>query len=179
MKRYINGLLIAVLGVSLLATGSVNAESCPGATISNTGAGSVNEIECVDSSQVQVTCSNDIYVVTNSDQVGSSGDVGSIGGTTTGNVISGNATNESGATVAIGSSCAQPVVTAPVIPKTPTPPTPPTGLGAAAAKPKVATLPNTASNPIVEIAIISTLALVATLVISRLYVLAYRYSALK
>lgn len=176
MKRYTRALLVTVLSIGLMGSVSVGAEGpCAGATITNTGADSVNTIECVDASSVKVSCSNGIYVVSSSDQTAESGMADGP------SAITGNATNDNNAVVTIGASCA----TQTTVPVTPTPPaevaktTPGTGLGAAAAKPKVAALPNTASNPIVDIALVATASLVAILIGSRLFVLAYKNAALK
>jgi hypothetical protein len=189
MKRYMRG-LVAII-TSLAFMGGVASAQAPStcadgeATITNTGPGSTNEITCVDSTKVHVTCSNNIYVVNNSDQIAGSGDATNGGNTTGGSSITGNAINENGTTVEIGASCAPAaVVTTPPAPTpTPTSPQPVTGFGGrGAGAPEVvavAALPNTSSNPILDVALVSAISLAVALVLSRLGILAYRQSALR
>jgi hypothetical protein len=150
------------------------------ATIINTGPGSVNEVECVDSREIKVTCVNDIYVVNNNSQTGGSGDADNSGNTTGGGSISGDATNENGTTVEIGASCAaQPAA---VTPENPTPSQPVGGMGAGApaeAAQTITTLPNTGSNVILDSVLIGGTSLGALLIASRLGTIAYRRLALK
>lgn len=175
MKRFMRS-IVAVIVILGLSSGAVSAQTpdCDGAlVITNTGPGSVNEITCVQASEVLVSCVNNINVVTNSDQVAGSGDAT---GTTT---ITGNATNENGVVVEINANCGEPAAatTTPVAPPATPPTTPTTGTGAAT--PNVAVLPNTASNPIVHIATIGFVVIASLLALSRVAVVAYRTSHLK
>jgi hypothetical protein len=176
---------VAVI-TSLAFMGSVaNADdSCTGAIV-NSGPGSENSITCVDSTKVHVTCSNNIYVVNNSEQIAESGDATNGGNTTGGGSISGNATNENGATVEIGASCAgQPAA---VTPENPTPSQPVGGMGAGGmgagapteATQAITTLPNTGSNVILDSVLIGGTSLGALLIASRLGAVAYRRLALR
>ena len=176
MNLYMRGLTAITVSLGIMFGGAVDAGAvCAGATITNTGPGSQNEITCVDSSTVSVACINNINVVTNNDQTGTSGDASGS------NVITGNATNENGAVVTIGASCeAQPVIPAAT---TPTPVVPPTEksspAGTTAPKQQIAVLPNTASTSFVKNALIATLALSALFVASRIAITVYRRIALR
>ena len=180
MKRYMRGLVAIITSLAFMGGVASAQTGCEGATITNTGPGSTNEIICVDSTKVHVTCSNNIYVVNNSEQVAGSGDANNSGNTTGGSSITGNATNENGTTVEIGASCAPAAVTTP---PTPTSPQPVTGFGGrGAGAPEavaVAALPNTSSNPILDVALVSAISLAVMLALSRLGIHAYRQSALR
>lgn len=184
MKRYMRGLVAIITSLAFMGGIAGAQAGCEGATITNTGPGSENVVTCVDSSTVHVTCTNDVYVVTDSSQSSGSGNADNSGNTTGGNSITGNATNENGATVQIGASCAPAAVTTTPTPTpTPTSPQPVTGFGGrGAGAPEaqaVAALPNTNSNPILDIALVSAISLAAALILSRLGVLAYRRSILR
>lgn len=184
MKRYMRGLVAIITSLAFMGGVASAQTGCEGATITNTGPGSTNEITCVDSSTVHVVCSNDIYVVTDNSQSSGSGDADNSGNTTGGSSITGNATNENGTTVEIGASCAPAAAVTPPAPTpTPTSPQPVTGFGGrGAGAPEVvavAALPNTSSNPILDVALVSAISLAVALVLSRLGILAYRQSALR
>ena len=154
-------------------------DSCTGAIV-NTGPGSTNEVKCVDSRDIKVTCVNDVYVVNNNSQTGGSGDADNSGNTTGGGSISGNATNENGTTVQIGASCAtQPAA---VTPENPAPGQPVGGMGAGApleAAKTVAALPNTGNNILLDSVVIGGTSLAALLIASRLGAIAYSRLALR
>ena len=70
MKRYMRGFVAVVTSLAFMG-GVANAQqACEGATITNTGPGSTNEVKCVDSRDIKVTCVNDVYVVNNISQTG-------------------------------------------------------------------------------------------------------------
>ena len=190
---------VAVVTSLAFMGGVANAQqACEGATITNTGPGSTNEVKCVDSRDIKVTCVNDVYVVNNNSQTGGSGDADNSGNTTGGGSISGNATNENGTTVQIGASCAtQPAA---VTPENPAPGQPVGGMGAGqpvggmgagqpvggmgagapleAAK-TVAALPNTGNNILLDSVVIGGTSLAALLIASRLGAIAYSRLALR
>lgn len=190
MKRYMRGFVAVVTSLAFMggvANAQTLSETCVDgqATIINTGPGSVNEVKCVDSREIKVTCVNDIYVVNNNSQTGGSGDADNTGNTTGGGSISGDATNENGTTVEIGASCAaQPAV---VTPENPTPSQPVGGMGAggmgagapAEAAQTITALPNTGSNVILDSVLIGGTSLGALLIASRLGAIAYRRLALR
>lgn len=186
MKRYMRG-FVAVIASLVFIGGVASAQETPPvtcedgqATITNTGPDSLNTIECVSSTDVHVTCSNNIYVVNNNSQTGSSGNANNSGNTTGGSSITGSATNENGTTVQIGATCAaQPAA---VTPETPAPSQPVGGLGAGApaeAAKTVAALPNTSSNALLDNALIGGTSLATLFIASRLGMAAYRRLALK
>lgn len=171
--------LIVILGIS---GGNVSAQQAPcnggQITITNTGPDSTNEVTCVTISDLEVTCNNSVYVLTENSQSAISGAAGSNVNTSAGSAISGNATNENGATVQIGANCETPVTPA-VVPETPvTPTTPTTGTGAATPT-AVAVLPNTANSSVTEMAIAGLIALVSVIGLSQLGLSLYRRAALK
>lgn len=193
MKRYVRGFVAMIATVALMGGVAQAQETppCDGAlVISNTGAGSVNKIECVDATEVTVTCKNNIYVVTDSSQAAHSGNATNSGNTTGGSAITGNATNENDTTVQIGAACgAQPAA---VTPEAPTPTTPQqvggmgagAGAGVAAPAPRqaataVTTLPNTNSNPAIDNALVAGTGLTGLLIASQLGIAAYRRFALR
>lgn len=155
--------------------------ACDGAlVITNTGPGSTNVVKCIDSREVTVTCSNNIYVVNDNSQTSGSGNADNSGNTTGGSSVTGNATNENGTTVQIGAACAaQPTA---VTPEAPTPSQPVGGMGAGAPVAPVTTiaaLPNTGSNTLLDSALIGGASLATLLVAARLGATAYRRLALK
>ena len=189
MKRYMRGFVAVVTSLAFMG-GVANAQqACEGATITNTGPGSTNEVKCVDSRDIKVTCVNDVYVVNNNSQTGGSGDADNSGNTTGGGSISGNATNENGTTVQIGASCAtQPAA---VTPENPAPGQPVGGMGAGQpvggmgagapleATKTVAALPNTGNNILLDSVVIGGTSLAALLIASRLGAIAYSRLALR
>jgi hypothetical protein len=196
MKRFTQGFvaLIATLTFMGGVAGAQEASACEGATITNTGPGSVNEIKCVESNKVHVSCVNNIYVVNDNSQNAGSGNATTGGNTTGGSAITGNATNENGTTVQIGASCgSQPVVTTPEVPTPSNPVTPTTtvapqevgGRGAGIAPAPfqeavtVATLPNTSSNPVLDTAVTAGASLTGLLIASQVGMAVYRRFALR
>lgn len=187
MKRFMRGIVAVIIAAGVMGGPAYAQDACDGAlVISNTGPGSTNEIKCVDSNTVRVTCTNDVYVVNNNSQTSESGDATNSSNTTGGSSITGNATNENGTTVQIGASCAAaPVVTTPE--DKPNQPTP-GGMGAgqvagvsteaAPGAQQVALLPNTTGNSIVKTIVTSIAALIGTVAMSRLAVVLYRRIAL-
>jgi hypothetical protein len=183
MKRYMRGFVAFIISLGFMGgVASAQTADCQGAlVISNTGPGSTNVAECVDVSKVNVVCNNNVYVVNGTVQTSTSGGAIGSGNTTASQTVTGNAINQNGTTVQIGTACAAPT-TAPT--PTTTPPaassnvTPATGLGGSGAvSPSSATaavLPNTASNPVADIAIASVVTLAGLLATSRLAITAYR-----
>lgn len=193
MKRYVRG-FVAIIATLAFTGGVAHAQdttSCSGATISHTGPGSENIIECVKASDIRVSCVNGIYVVNDNSQSAGSGNATTGGNTTGGNAVTGNATNENNTTVQIGASCvAQPAVTTPEAPKPAAPVAPQqvggmgAGAGVAAPAPRqaataVATLPNTSNNPALDNALVAGTGLTGLLIASQLGIAAYRRLALR
>lgn len=187
MKRFMRGIVAVIIAAGIMGGPAYAQQACDGAlVISNTGPGSTNEVECVDSNTIRVICTNDVYVVNNNSQTSESGDATNSSNTTGGSSITGNATNENGTTVQIGASCvAAPVVTTPE--DKPNQPTPGMGAGrggnvlGAETTPsaqQVALLPTTAGNSIVETIVTGIAALIGTIAMSRLAVVLYRRIAL-
>lgn len=189
MKKISQILIAAVLTVGLVSFGDnvanaqvVEEETCESIVISNTGSGSINEGICVVNVDVEVTCNNNIYVLNENDQEVVTGAAQELGNTTGGTAISGNATNENGTTVQIGAVCSETTTpVTPVTPTTPEKPVTPTTPATPVAAPvqKVAALPNTASNSIVQTVVFSLVAIAAVAIASRVAIAAYRRSTLK
>lgn len=133
MKRVIQFLssILLVVGIS---AGLASAETTT-CTISNTGQGSVNVCSTSTEESVEVTCENNIYVVTDNSQTSSSGGANNSGNTNGGSAITGNATNENNQVVKIGSSCGTAATT------TASTTTPTGGKGAGAETPQVTATP--------------------------------------
>lgn len=186
MKRFMRGIVAVIIAAGIMGGPAYAQQACDGAlVISDTGPGSTNEIKCVDSSTVRVTCTNDVYVVNNNSQTSESGDATNSNNTTGGSSITGSATNENGTTVQIGASCvAAPVVT--TSEEKPNQPTPGKGAGlvagvntaAAPSTQQVALLPNTAGNSIVETIITGIATLIGIIAASRLAIVLHRRIAL-
>lgn len=188
MRILTQGLLATIVTVGFMGM-PANAETatCDG-TISNTGAGSHNEITCKESNKLTVTCKNGIYVLNNNDQTSNSGSVDAGKNTSVGDISTGDATNENGTTVKIGAACGnqthEQVNTPPVVGGLGST-TPPSGgagsLGGGAgsvvvpsnAPAAVAELPNTASNPVAAAVTIGTVGLASLFGLSRLALLGY------
>jgi hypothetical protein len=179
MKKVTQILTALVLGISFVGIGSVahaqEVKSCDSIVITNTGEGSYNEGVCTVNVDVNVTCTNNVYVLDDNSQEAATGAASELGNTSGGAAVSGNATNDNGQTVQIGASCGQPAV--PTTPTTPTTPVVP--VATAAPKQQVTVLPFTASNSTAETAVIATIALATVLVTARVAVSVYRRMALK
>jgi len=185
VKKFIQILSATVVGMSMMVgVAAADAVSnCPTGTIENTGPDSDNSITCETTTDTRVTCVNNIYVVGENGQQASSGNSSGDGNTSGGTVVSGNATNDNGATVQVGASCGSEVATT-------TPVTPPAGgkgadtttpavTTAAPVSAKVASLPETGSNSVLNDTLTGVVVLGGTVAVSQLGVMAYRRLALK
>ncbi len=181
MRRLLSTLATVVLGVGL--SSGVAAASTVTCGITNTGPGSNNTVTCVDSNNVQVTCTNNVVVANSSSQSSSSGSASTSGNTSGGSSSSGNASNSNTVTVNLGASCA-PVASGTAAAAG--------GKGGtlafttlAAASPGtsaasgVAALPETGSNTALDTALIGVAVLGGSMVASRLSLMAYRRHTLK
>lgn len=189
MKKISQILIAAVLTVGLVGFGEgiANAadtppENCDNIIIYNTGSESTNVYECIDATKLTVTCNNNIYVLNENSQTAISGDAEVDINVTGGSAISGDANNTNGDVVEIGADCGEATTpVTPVTPTTPEKPVTPTTPATPVAAPvqKVAALPNTASNSIVQTVVFSLVAIAAVAIASRVAIAAYRRSTLK
>lgn len=172
MKKLIKVLTAAILSVAFVgaAAGAQAQSTCESIVITNTGENSNNQGVCTVVTNVTLVCNNNVYVLTENDQEAITGEAEVLGNTTGGTAITGNATNENGQTVTIGSSCGEATPAPSASPVTPaggsgnvTPP---------AAKP--AALPYTAGNSTLAIVVSSLVAAAAVVAGSRVAVAAYR-----
>ena len=187
MKKISQILIAAALAVGLTGFGSVaNAQTpptdCDVIVINGTGSGSTNVVECYVKYDATVTCDNGFYVLNQADQTAITGMAQAAGNTNPGAAISGNAKNENGTDVTVGLKCE--ATTTPVTPVTPTTPEKPVtsttpATPAAAPVQKVAALPNTASNSIVQTVVFSLVVIATAAIASRVAIAAYRRSTLK
>jgi hypothetical protein len=186
VKKFIQFLSASLVGMTLMVgvAGAAATSSCPTGTIENTGPGSTNTITCTTTTDTHVTCVNDIYVVGENGQQANSGTGTNDGNTTSGSVVTGNATNDNNQTVQVGASCGAAAVA------TTTPATVNGGMGAAvtstpAATPpapaaaKVASLPDTGSNAALDASVAGVAIVGTVLAVSQFGMTAYRRLALK
>lgn len=179
MKKLSQVLTAIVLSAGFVGNvAGAQAAQCTSIVITNTGPNSNNSGTCTVNTTVAVTCVNNLYVLSQNDQTAVTGQASSLGNTTAGTAITGNATNENGATVQIGAACGDTSTTTPETPATPTSNTPAGGAGQAEAK-KVAALPYTASSSVIVWAGMSIAALLAALVATRIGFAVYRRVAAK
>lgn len=180
MKRVIQFLSTLVLGMGFLSSVASAASVTCGA--SNTGANSNNTVVCQTSNNEYVTCNNGVVVLNNNGQTAHSGDAFVINNTNAGGSTSGNTTNVNGVEVEIGVTGCAPVTTTSTTP-TPTAPSGGGGAGQPAAPvqaaPKVASLPATGSNSVVETLAIGTALVGGAVAVSQIGLMAYRRLALK
>lgn len=177
MKKVTQILVALVISVGIVSIGtSAHAQQapCDNIVIYNTGPNSTNVALCINDTELEVVCDNNIYVLTENSQEAVSGEAVSQGSTAGGNAVSGSATNENGATVQIGAACGE--TPAPVTPETPEIPTV-TPTSAPVEKPSV--LPYTASSSFGETALIAVIAIATAAVTARLAIAVYRRATLK
>lgn len=187
MKKISQILAATVLVAGLTGfTNVVNAQivdelenECSTIVITNTGEGSYNEGTCIVNIEVEAVCTNNIYVLNENDQAAVTGAAEEVGSTTGGTSISGDAVNENGTSVSLGTSCGEEeTTTAVTTPEEPTKPEAPAAPVAAPA-PEVAALPNTASNAIFKTAALGLAVAAAAVVLSRIAIATYRRIAVK
>lgn len=158
-------------------------QQCQDITISNTGAGSINEIVCEGNYDITIECENDTKLKINVEQDAESGNATVTQNTTGGTAKTGDAVNLSDLDALIENNCFEEEIT-PTPTPTPTPPaivTPPTTntpapqtLAAATKKP--ALLPKTGSTNATHITLAVALVSALIIVTSKVSSLAYTKS---
>ncbi len=173
VKRILQILSAAVLSVAFV--GSVaSAADCDGNfTITNTGSGSNNTIDCTDIDIVSVTCENNIVVLTYNDQEDTSGTATVTDNTTGGSAVSGTVTNVNGTTIDLAAVCAA------VASPSPSPSVTPGAGSVTPTSTKPTVLPFTAGNSAATIVAGSLAAAAGVVVVSRLAIAAYRRISVK
>lgn len=151
---------------------------CTSIVITNTGQSSNNSGTCIVNTTVTVSCTNNIYVLSQNDQTAVTGQASSLGNTSSGPAITGDATNSNGTNVQIGAACGD-TPTTPETPATPTTSTTPTGGSGQAEAKHITALPYTASSSVVELAAVGTVVLLISLVATRIGFALYRRTSLK
>lgn len=174
MKKLVK-IISAVLISTAFIGSAASAATCDSIVINGTGPESTNTVTCNVQVDVNVTCVNNTYTLTDNSQAAVTGAAESEGNSTGGAAVSGNATNSNGQTVQIGSSCTS--TNSSTTPSSSTIPGASTASGAGAYIPDV--LPHTSNeSAIFPVAII--LAVVAIVVtISRMIVTIYRRHTLR
>lgn len=168
--------LVGVAGTSPASALEIDAEDCDNFVIFNTGPGSDNTIRCIDSINLEVTCVNNTYILTNNSQQALSGAATVTGNTSGAGAVSGPASNSNDTTVhTVGDPC----VSTPTTPTTPETPAAPTVTPVATPVEKPAALPFTASNSVMETALIALIALATAAFTARAAVKVYRRATLK
>lgn len=134
MKKVLQIASASIVGISMLAgVAAADSVSATCGSISNTGQGSTNVVNCVTSTNQTVTCDNNIIVLNDNDQNAGSGNAFSSDNTTGGIATSGDANNSNAVNVTVGASCGATVAT--VTPATPATPAGGQGAGTPAATP--------------------------------------------
>ena len=152
---------------------------CTSIVITNPGQSSNNSGTCVVNTTVTVSCTNNIYVLSQNDQTAVTGQASSLGNTSGGPAITGDATNSNGTNVQIGAACGSTHTTPETPNTTPTASTTPTGGSGQAEAKHIAALPYTASSSVVELAAVGTVVLLISLVATRIGFALYRRTSLK
>jgi hypothetical protein len=170
VKKLLQFLSAALISTAMIG-GFASAATCDG-SITVTGPGSNNVIDCNDVTSINLTCTNNVVVGEVNTQTGTSGDGVGAGNTAAGSAISGSVVNDNGSNVTIGSGCNGSLTGAPGAGAIEQP-----GGGQGAAGPTA--LPNTddsSAGPIVIASLASALGVVA---LSRIIVTAYRRLTLR
>jgi hypothetical protein len=165
--------LLQILGAAIISTAFIgsfaSAATCDG-TISVTGPGSNNTINCTNVSNIVLTCTNNVIVGSVNTQTGTSGNSNTSNNTSAGNAATGQVVNDNGNNVTIGASCGDTQVAAN---ETPGRGEAGGGEGAAGGLPEV--LPDTATAPIAPLVAASVASAAAVVGLSRFVVTAYRH----
>lgn len=179
MKRVTQILIAIIVSLGVVNAGNI-ASACSDITIINTGPNSQNQVVCVDTQDITITCTNNIFTGTANIQTGQTGGATGSGNTTIGDIATGTVVNYNGVDVTIGvTGCLS--TPAPTTPTTTpeTPNTPPVVVPAAVITEKPATLPYTASSSLNDTFIIAVIALATIALTIRLAVSVYRRATLK
>ena len=109
MKKVYSLLAIPMLVLGMMAVVpkvSAQAPACDTTSITLTGPGSVNTIECTSATKVYVECNNNVNITFNDSQISQTGDVEVNGNTIGGNATSGNSINEKATGIDVDAVCA-------------------------------------------------------------------------
>jgi hypothetical protein len=186
VKKLLQILSASVVGASMMvgvAGATSDATTC---SISNTGAESTNVCKSTDNTVIVANCDNSFFVDSGNRQIVTTGTANSSVNNSAGNVTTGSAVNTNGTTVTLGASCNTATQAPVVVAITPT--TPAAGQGAGASTPaaspapvaaKVASLPETGSNTVLNDTLAGVAVLGGTMAVSQLGIVAYRRFALK
>jgi hypothetical protein len=179
MKRFTRILSATVVGLSMMA--GVASAATTNCSLVNTGPGSNNTCTVTNTTDLSISCTNSVDVVSVNGQSANSGSVTLTGNTSGGFSYSGNAVNTNSTTNKLDVSCGPVVAVTPTTTTTPaatsTPAATPTATPAPAAK--VASLPNTGSDTVLNDTLTGAAIIGVALAVSQLGIMAYRRSALK
>src|SRR4051812_29172730 len=104
MKNVLKAVVVTTAMVGM--SGGVAFADTVTCSISDTGPGSTNTVNCVDNNNNTVTCTNNIVVSTSNNQNSNSGSSNNSGNTSGGGSSSGDASNSNNVVVNVGASCA-------------------------------------------------------------------------
>ncbi len=99
MRKLLQILAVPLVAFAFVAAGATNVSAqqasgdCSNIEISNTGAGSINEIDCTGTYTLVIECQNNTQIVLDVTQDGTSGDATVSGNTTAGGVTTGDVIN--------------------------------------------------------------------------------------
>ncbi len=171
MKKLLQ-IITAVLIGSASIGGLASADTCDNISITGTGPGSSNSIDCTDITDITYTCTNGVLTLNYTNQDGSTGDATVDFNTDAGAAVSGTVTNDNNTTTDLSTACGP--VAAPVTPgKGSLNP----GGGMGAFMPTV--LPYTGDMPVLPIIIGSLVAAAGIVVASRIAMAIVRHRNLK
>lgn len=107
MKKLIHILPAIMISASIAGNvaGAQAPQDCDVLIINDTGPGSTTQVVCNVTTDVQVDCKNNVYILNENSQTAVSGDASSQGNVTNNTTITGNAVNSNGDVVRIGASC--------------------------------------------------------------------------
>lgn len=180
MKKLLKLLLVPILSLTIAVSASTSTFAlgvdCENITISNTGPGSTNTVNCSDETTVTISCANNTTINIDVTQEANSGVAVVNGNTNAGSAISGGANNVIDTIAEVDSACELATATTP---KPTTPTTPVTPATVTPAKPtKTASLPNTGEMTSVMKAGLVSASVVALLAVTRFGVMLYsKYSS--
>jgi len=166
MKKLFSIVTTAVVSVACVGN-FASAATCDG-LITLTGPGSNNTVSCEEVNNINVTCTNNVWVGTVNNQTGSSGSGDVSGNTSGGTVATGTVVNQNGQDVTIGTGCGGTTSGGIDTPVTP-------GGGATTSAPLPSTLPYTAGDSPLSIFMTSVIAAMGAYVIARLGILVFQH----
>lgn len=105
MKKVAKIISAAIISTAFMGT-AVGASSCTNISITGTGAGSNNTVDCTDVQDVSFACTNGVLVINFNNQNGTSGSATVDFNTNSGAAVTGSVTNDNNVTTDLSTACA-------------------------------------------------------------------------